>query len=141
MITKPQFAISLSRPRRTFNPHNSSNAKAWVVKAITEEGKNPPDRMWKKELSAEKISNEQLKRIRFLRKHGRKDPALIVIADCLDRCENRNRCWHHAEVVSAISGRRLSPRFRSPWACAATPGFSVPSGNSPNSTAPRSTTN
>ncbi len=33
---QPQFAISLSRPRRTFNPYNSSNAKAWVVKAITE---------------------------------------------------------------------------------------------------------
>ena len=107
MITKPQFAISLSRPRRTFNPHNSSNAKAWVVKAITEEGKNPPDRMWKKELSAEKISNEQLKRIRFLRKHGRKDPALIVIADCLDRCENRNRCYSGA----CLECGRLFQRF------------------------------
>ena len=39
-----------------------------------------------------KISDEQLKRIRFLRKHGKADPELLLIADCLEQCERRNRC-------------------------------------------------
>ena len=107
MKTKPQFPISIYRSRRTFNPTNSSNAKAWVVKAIAEESKKPSDRMWKKEPSAEKISDEQLKRTRFLRKHGKTDTTLILIADCLDRCENRNRCYSGA----CLECGRLFQRF------------------------------
>ena len=107
MKTKPQFPVIIPKSHRTFNPTNSSNAKAWVVKAIAEEGKNPPDRMWKKEPSAEKISDEQLKRIRFLRKYGKTDPTLILIADCLDRCEKRNRCYSGA----CLECGRLFQRF------------------------------
>jgi hypothetical protein len=90
--TKPQFPFKLSRSRRNFSPKNHSNAKAWVVKAIAEESNNPPDEMWKGEPSAEKISEEQLKRIRFLRKHGKTDSELNSIADCLELCEPRNPC-------------------------------------------------
>jgi hypothetical protein len=90
--TKPRLPIDISRSRRTFNPKHYSTIKAWVVKAIAEESNNPPDRMWEGEPSAETISEEQLKRIRFLRKHGKSDSELNSIADCLDQCEIRNRC-------------------------------------------------
>jgi hypothetical protein len=84
--------FNIFRSRRTFNPKNYSNVKTWVVKAIAEESNNPPDRMWKGEPSAETISDEQLKRIRFLRKHGKSDSELNSIADCLELCEPRNPC-------------------------------------------------
>jgi hypothetical protein len=84
--------FNISRSRRTFNPKNYSNVKTWVVKAIAEERTNPPDRMWNGEPSAETISEEQLKRIRFLRKHGKSDSELNSIADCLELCEPRNPC-------------------------------------------------
>jgi hypothetical protein len=90
--TKPQFPFNISRSRKHFNPKNSSNVKVWVIKAIGEESKKPPDQMWKDEPSAETISEEQLKRIRFLRKHGKSDSELNSIADCLDQCEKGNRC-------------------------------------------------
>ena len=48
--------------------------------------------MWKKEPTAEYQFNERLRRIRFLRKYGKKDPELLLIADCLEQCEPRNRC-------------------------------------------------
>ena len=48
--------------------------------------------MWKKEPTAEYQFNERLRRIRFLRKHGKIDPELLLIADCLEQCEPRNRC-------------------------------------------------
>ena len=63
--------------------------------------------MWKKEPNAEKISEEQLNRIRFLRKHGKTDPTLILIADCLDQCEKRNRCLSGA----CLECGRLFQRF------------------------------
>jgi hypothetical protein len=84
--------FNIFRSRRAFNPKNYSNAKAWVVKAIAEESNNPPDRMWEGEPSAETISEEQLKRIRFLRKHGKSDSELNSIADCLEQCEKGNPC-------------------------------------------------
>jgi len=48
--------------------------------------------MWKGEPSAETIFEEQLKRILFLRKHGKTDSELNSIADCLELCEPRNPC-------------------------------------------------
>jgi hypothetical protein len=48
--------------------------------------------MWKKEPTAEYQFNERLRRISFLRKHGTKDPELLLISDCLEQCEPRNRC-------------------------------------------------
>jgi hypothetical protein len=90
--TKPRLPIDISRSRRKFSPKNYSTIKAWVIKAIGEESNNPPDRMWKDEPSAETISEEHLKRIRFLRKHGKTDSELNSIADCLELCEPRNPC-------------------------------------------------
>jgi hypothetical protein len=90
--TTPRLPIDISRSRKTFNPKNSSHAKAWVIKAIAEESKKSPDQMWEKEPSVETISDEQLKRIRFLRKHGKTDTTLNLIADCLEHCEQNNQC-------------------------------------------------
>jgi hypothetical protein len=90
--TKSHFPFNIPRSRRPFNPKNHSNAKAWVIKAIIEESKNPPYQMWKDEPDAETISKEQLKRIRFLRKHGKTDPELLLIADCLEQCELNTPC-------------------------------------------------
>jgi hypothetical protein len=84
--------FNISRSRRKFSPKNYSNVKTWVVKAIAEESNNPPDRMWKGEPSAETISEEQLKRILFLRKHGKSDPTLNLIAECIEKCEIDDRC-------------------------------------------------
>jgi hypothetical protein len=53
--------FNISRSRKTFNPNNYSNVKAWIVKAIAEESKKSPDQMWEKEPSAETISDNQLK--------------------------------------------------------------------------------
>jgi hypothetical protein len=94
--TKPHFPFNISRSRMEFNPKNYSNAKACVIKAITEENKIPPYQMWKDEPSAQKISNEQLKRIRFLRKHGKLDPELLLIANCLEQCDPTNLCCSDA---------------------------------------------
>lgn len=84
--------FNISRSRNHFNSNNSSHAKAWVIKAIAEESKKPADQMWNGEPSAETIFEEQLKRIRFLRKHGKSDSELNSIADCLELCEPRNLC-------------------------------------------------
>jgi hypothetical protein len=68
----------------------------WVVKAIAEESKKPPER----------ISDEQSKRIRFLQKHRKTDPTRNLI-DCLDRCEKGKsmlfrRMRRMQPIVSAV---------------------------------------
>ena len=87
MKSRTDCLINNSGSRRKFNSKNYSNAKAWVIKAIAQEETHPSHQMWKKELTAEYQFNERLRRIRFLRKHGRADPELLLIADCLDQCE------------------------------------------------------
>ena len=84
--------INNSGSRRKFSPKNYSNAKAWVIKAIAQEETHPSHQMWKKEPKSEYQFNERLRRIRFLRKHRTTDPELLLIADCLEQCEPRNRC-------------------------------------------------
>ena len=92
MQTKPQFPFNVFRARKRFIPRQYSTAKAWVIKAITEESRNSPDKLWKGEPSAETISEEQLKRLRFLRKHEKSDSELNSNADFLELCEPRNPC-------------------------------------------------
>ena len=96
MKIRPHFPIEIPRSRRKFNSKNYSNAKAWVIKAIAQEETHPSRQMWKKEPTAEFQFNERLRRIRFLRKHGTKDPELLLIADWLEQCEPRNRCFSGA---------------------------------------------
>ena len=92
MKTKPQIPNEYFQIPQKIQSKKYSKAKAWVVKAIAEESKNPPDHMWKKKSTAEYQFNERLRQIRFLRKHGTKDPELLLISDCLEQCEPGNRC-------------------------------------------------
>ena len=92
MKFKSRRPINNLRSRRTFNQNQCPTAKAWVIKAIAQEEKYPADQMWKKEPSAEYQFDERFRQIRFLRKHGKTDPELLLIADCLEECEPRNRC-------------------------------------------------
>src|ERR1035437_8044813 len=56
-------------------------------------GKNKKKKKKKKKNKKKNyFKNKQLKRIRFLRKHGRLDSELNSIADCLELCEPRNPC-------------------------------------------------
>ena len=96
MKSKSHRLIYNSRSRRTFNRKKHSSPKAWVIKAIAQEETHSSDQMWKKEPTAEYQFNERLRRIRFLRKHGKTDPELLLIADCLEQCEPRNRCYSGA---------------------------------------------
>ena len=92
MKTKLRFPINISSSRKHFSSINPSNTKAWVIKAIAQEEKHSANQMWKKEPTAEQQFNERLRQIQFLRKHGKADPALLLISDYLDQCEPRNRC-------------------------------------------------
>ena len=92
MKSRLHCPINNSRSRRTSNRKKHSSPKAWVIKAIAQEETHSSDQMWKKEPSAEYQFNERLKQIRFLRKHGKTDLELLLIADCLEQCEPRNRC-------------------------------------------------
>ena len=96
MKSKSHRLIYNSRSRRTFNRKKHSSPKAWVIKAIGREETHSSDQMWKKEPTAEYQFNERLKRIRFLRKHGKTDSELLLIADYLEQCEPRNRCYSGA---------------------------------------------
>jgi hypothetical protein len=106
--------FNISRSRRTFNSKNYSTIKAWVVKAIAEESKKSPDQMWENEPSAETISKEQLKRIRFLRKHGKSDSELNSIADCLEHCEQNQCCSGACPQCSRLFQRFYVRQSRKP---------------------------
>jgi hypothetical protein len=77
--------------RRRFDPHKCQDVKPWVIAAITDESRYPPDRLWKKEPTAEFAYHERLKRIKFLRKHSKTDSKAMVVANRLESCEPGQR--------------------------------------------------
>ena len=85
-----------SRQRNSQRANKDPNIKPWIITAINNEERKSPDRLWKNEPSAESQKAERLKRSRFLRKHEKTDPALKIIADCLEPCEPNNRCYSGA---------------------------------------------
>jgi hypothetical protein len=78
--------------RRRFDSHKCRDVKPWVIAAIKDESRYPPDRLWKKEPTAEFAYHERLKRIKFLRKHSNTDPKAAVLAHRLESCEPDQRC-------------------------------------------------
>jgi hypothetical protein len=78
--------------RRQFDPHKWLDIKPWVIAAINDESRYLPDRLWKKEPTVEFAYHERLKRIKFLRKHGKTDPKAAVVARRLGSCESDQRC-------------------------------------------------
>lgn len=73
--------------RGRFDSHKCLDVKPWVIAAINDEGRYPPDRLWKKEPTAEFAYHERLKRIKFLRKHK-----AAVLAHRLESCELDQKC-------------------------------------------------
>jgi hypothetical protein len=78
--------------RRRFDSHKCPDVKPWVIAAINDETRYPPDRLWKKEPTAEFAYEERLRRIKFLRKHSKTDPKAVVLAHRLETCEPEQRC-------------------------------------------------
>jgi hypothetical protein len=78
--------------RRRFDPHKCQDVKPWVIAAMNDESRYPPDRLWKKEPTADYAYHERLKRIKFLRKHSKTDAKAMVVADRLETCEPEQRC-------------------------------------------------
>jgi len=72
------------------------NSKPWVIRAIAEEEKKLSDKLWECEPTAEFQYDERLRRIRFLRKLQKADPAIKAIADRLESCERNDRCCYGA---------------------------------------------
>ena len=85
-----------SRKRSSRRTNKGANIKPWVITAINNESRKSPERMWKNEPPAAYQKAERLKRIRFLRRHEKADPELKSIADCLDECDQINRCYSGA---------------------------------------------
>src|SRR6266478_1230186 len=78
--------------RRRFDSHKCEDVKPWAIAAINDESRYPPDRLSKKEPTAEFAYKERVKRIKFLRKHGKTDPKAAVLAHRLESCESDQRC-------------------------------------------------
>jgi hypothetical protein len=78
--------------RRRFDSNKCLDVKPWVIAAINDESRYPPDRLWKKGPTAEFAYHERLKRIKFLRKHSNPDPKTLLVADRLETCEPNQRC-------------------------------------------------
>ena len=81
-----------SRKHSSRRQNNPPTVKSWIITAINNEDQKSPKRLWKNEPSAEYQKAERLKLIRLLRKHEKTEPELRSIADCLDSCEQNNRC-------------------------------------------------
>jgi hypothetical protein len=71
---------------------NYADIRPWVKTAVAEEDANPPDQLWKNEPSAKTILQKHEKRVRFLRKHGKRDLKARDLADRLESCHPRRRC-------------------------------------------------
>jgi hypothetical protein len=78
--------------RRRFDSHKCEDVKPWVIAAINDESRYPPDRLWRKEPTEEFAYEERLRRIKFLRKYAKKDSRAIFIAHRLESCEPDQRC-------------------------------------------------
>ena len=78
--------------RRRFDSHKCQDVKPWVIAAIKDESRYPPDRLWKKEPTAEFAREERVRRTKFLSKHSNADPKATVLAHRLESCEPGQRC-------------------------------------------------
>ncbi len=78
--------------RRRFDSHKCQDVKPWVIAAIKDESRYPPDRLWKKEPTAEFAREERVRRTKFLSKHSNTDPKATVLAHRLESCEPNQRC-------------------------------------------------
>jgi hypothetical protein len=78
--------------QRKFNLDKCLDVRKWVIAAIIDEEDYSSDPLWRNAPSAEEIYEERLRRIKFLRKHGRLFPDAAALADRLETCEPGRRC-------------------------------------------------
>jgi hypothetical protein len=69
-----------------------ADVKPWVIAAIAEESRLPKDLLWENEPTADEMYQERLRRVRFLRKHGKANSQADMVANRLEGCEVGNRC-------------------------------------------------
>src|SRR5882724_10626585 len=78
--------------RKRFDSHKCLDVKPWIIAAINDEERCAPTQLWKKEPTAEYVSKERLRRIKFVRKHSTTNPEAQIVADRLESCDPEHRC-------------------------------------------------
>jgi hypothetical protein len=78
--------------QKQFDLRQYKDIKPWIILAVAEEDLHSDIRLWKKAPTSGDAIEERLRRIKFLRKHSKSEPAAIVVADRLESCEQGNRC-------------------------------------------------
>jgi hypothetical protein len=66
--------------------------KTWVSAAVNDEERKSPDQLWQDEPSKDDVTEDRLKRIRFLRKHSKNNPEISRLAERLENCYRKHRC-------------------------------------------------
>ena len=89
--------------------------RPWVAKAITQEEQQPEDRLWKKAPTIERVEQQRLQRIRFLRKHAKAAAQASVIAERLEQCNSQHRCISGACPVCGRLFQRWFVRASKPF--------------------------
>jgi hypothetical protein len=70
--------------------------KTWVAAAIKDEQRKSPTEFWKDEPSIDDAKEDRLRRIRFLRKYGISNAEALSLADRLEECGRKHRCFSGA---------------------------------------------
>jgi hypothetical protein len=78
--------------QRKFKFDKCLDVRKWVAAGITNEEDYSSDPLWRNAPSAEEMYEERLRRIKFLRKHGRIFPDAAAVADRLETCRPSQRC-------------------------------------------------
>jgi hypothetical protein len=78
--------------RSHFDARKCPDAKTWVLEATKSEDRRPSHPLWRNAPSADDMLDERLRRIRFLRKYGKREPRATMVAERLERCVSGNRC-------------------------------------------------
>jgi hypothetical protein len=81
---------------RQYDPRDYTDVRDYVIAAIEREKKRDQKQLWRKEPSKLSVQQERMRRVRFLRKHSLHHVRAGVVADRLDACEPRNRCFSGA---------------------------------------------
>lgn len=66
--------------------------KNWIAAAIKTEQRKSEHHLWKGEPSVDQAKEERLRRIRFLRKHGKFNGEALRLANQLQECCRKHRC-------------------------------------------------
>jgi hypothetical protein len=70
--------------------------KTWVAAAIKDEQHKSPTPLWNGEPSIDCIKDDRLKRVRFLRKCAKSNAEALGLADRLEECGRKHRCFSGA---------------------------------------------